>query len=319
MRMQLALMIILPIVATASTNIAGDGDINIKATGNIDLTATSITVNGKPLHDFITGQKSGKEDAKTEDQSGNPSPDACRCCDRLSALELELARVGLATFRPSPPKSNYKNCKEALSTGHRRSGVYTVDPGDGLEAFKVYCDMTTSGGGWTVFQRRQNGSVDFYRDWADYKAGFGDINGEFWLGLDKIHRLTATKQTLRIDLADFSNDKRYAQYEAFSIADQAAKYKISFGQYSGNATDSLSRHNGMKFSTKDQDNDIFSGGSCALRYQGGWWYDACHESNLNGKYLKGSHSSYANGVNWRHWRGYGYSLKFTEMKMRPTV
>ena len=150
------------------------------------------------------------------------------------------------------------------------------------------------------------------------KLVFGDINGEFWLGLDKIHRLTATNQTLRIDLADFSNGKRYAQYEAFSIADEAAKYNISFGQYSGNATDSLYSHNGMKFLTKDQDNDVY-GGSCALRYQGGWWYDACHVSNLNGKYLKGSHSSYANGVNWSSWKGYNYSLKFTEIKMRPTV
>ena len=71
----------------------------------------------------------------------------------------------------------------------------------------VFCDMTMDGGGWTVFQRRLNGSVDFYRDWASYKNGFGDLNGEFWLGSDNIHRLTAVDDvTLRVDLEDFDGN-----------------------------------------------------------------------------------------------------------------
>ena len=77
-----------------------------------------------------------------------------------------------------------------------------------LRTFQVYCDMDTDGGGWVVFQRRMDGTVDFYRNWADYLKGFGDLNGEFWLGLYKIHRLTqATNTTLRIDLADFEGEK----------------------------------------------------------------------------------------------------------------
>ena len=68
--------------------------------------------------------------------------------------------------------------------------------------------MTTGGGGWTVFQHRMNGTVDFYRGWSDYKAGFGDISGEFWLGLDKINRLSQSGQNvLRVDLEDFSGGK----------------------------------------------------------------------------------------------------------------
>ena len=66
----------------------------------------------------------------------------------------------------------------------------------------VFCDQTTKGGGWTVFQKRLDGSVNFYRGWADNKNGFGNLKGEFWLGLDKLYRLTKTKNMLRVDLED---------------------------------------------------------------------------------------------------------------------
>jgi len=76
--------------------------------------------------------------------------------------------------------------------------------------------------------------------------------------------------------------------------------------------DALTRHLGHKFSTRDQDNDAWSA-SCAVKYKGAWWYDACHLSNLNGPYRRGAHRSYADGVNWRPWKGYHYSLRFTEI------
>ncbi len=94
--------------------------------------------------------------------------------------------------------------------------------------------MTTSGGGWTVFQRRVDGSVDFYRGWKDYKTGFGELNSEFWLGLDKIHRMTSSKSNeLRIELEDFSGNTRYALYSDVSIAAEIDKYRLSIGSYSG--------------------------------------------------------------------------------------
>ena len=82
------------------------------------------------------------------------------------------------------------------------------------------------------------------------------------------------------------------------------------------AGDSLTFQQGQPFSTKDQDNDL-DVGSCAQKYKGGWWYAACHASNLNGLYLRGHHESYADGINWSAWHGSHYSLKRVEMKLRP--
>ena len=111
--------------------------------------------------------------------------------------------------------------------------MYTIDP-DGEGAFDVFCDQKTTGGGWTVFQKRLDGSVDFYRYWNDYKNGFGDLNGEFWLGLDKIYRLTEKKHNrLRVDLEDFTSSTAYAEYDIFEVTNETTKYKLSLGMYSG--------------------------------------------------------------------------------------
>lgn len=80
--------------------------------------------------------------------------------------------------------------------------------------------------------------------------------------------------------------------------------------------DSFSSHNGFAFSTRDKDNDVYGAGNCAVLYKGAWWYSECHSSNLNGLYLKGEHSSYANGVNWAAGKGHHYSYKYTDMKIR---
>ena len=111
--------------------------------------------------------------------------------------------------------------------------MYKIDP-DGLGEFEVFCDQKTAGGGWTVFQKRQDGSVDFYRGWHDYKRGFGDLNGEYWLGLDKIHRLTGSgSYKLRVDLEDLDGNTAFAEYSSFAVKSERAKYQLSLGSYSG--------------------------------------------------------------------------------------
>ena len=175
--------------------------------------------------------------------------------------------------------------------------------------------MQTDGGGWTVFQRRGNGTQDFYLNWADYVRGFGDVKGEFWLGLHKIHRLAASSTKLRVDLADFDGNVRYAKYSTFRVGDSDSKFKLTVSGYSGTAGDSLTYNNNQAFSTKDQDNDP-SGSHCAQNGLGAWWYLSCAYSNLNGHYYSTSTAPNQKGVFWYHWKGWTYSLKVTEMKVR---
>ena len=127
----------------------------------------------------------------------------------------------------------YRNCAAAYKSGNKISGVYKIDPA-GLGKFEVFCDQETAGGGWYVIQKRMNGSVDFYRAWDDYKRGFGDLNGEFWLGLDKIHRLSVSGcYKLRVDLEDFDRNTAFAEYSSFAVASERAKYQLSLGSYTG--------------------------------------------------------------------------------------
>uniref|UniRef100_A0A8D1XHM5 Ficolin 1 n=1 Tax=Sus scrofa TaxID=9823 RepID=A0A8D1XHM5_PIG len=231
---------------------------------------------------------------------------------------LPLPRAPALASTSPLPFPGPRTCKELLTRGHFLSGWHTIYLPD-CQPLTVLCDMDTDGGGWTVFQRRSDGSVDFYRDWAAYKRGFGSQLGEFWLGNDHIHALTAQGTSeLRVDLVDFEGNHQFAKYRSFQVAGEAEKYKLVLGGFlEGNAGDSLSSHRDQFFSTKDQDNDNHSG-NCAEQYHGAWWYNACHSSNLNGRYLRGLHTSYANGVNWRSGRGYNYSYQVSEMKVRLT-
>ncbi|XP_077335012.1 ficolin-1-like [Lithobates pipiens] len=208
-----------------------------------------------------------------------------------------------------------KNCKELLQQGTTLSDWYTIYP-DGQKPMKVLCDMHTDGGGWIVFQRRYDGSVDFFRDWNSYKNGFGSRLSEFWLGNDNLNMLTSSGTwEIRLDLQSFDNIKHFAKYATFQVLGEAERYKLVIGPFAeGNAGDSFSGHGNMQFSTKD--NDITKAKCCSL-YKGGWWYTDCHSANLNGLYLMGQHDSYADGVNWSTGKGLHYSYKMSEMKIRP--
>nr|KAG5693354.1 hypothetical protein BaRGS_017647 [Batillaria attramentaria] len=148
---------------------------------------------------------------------------------------------------------------------------------------RVYCDMETDGGGWTV---------DFYRKWTEYERGFGDLTNEFWLGLDNIYRLTSTQSfTLRVDLEDFDGNTTYAEYRNFSISGPDDFYRLHISGYSGTAGDSLAYHNNRAFTTYDRDRDSYSDGSCAVQHHGAWWYKKCYHSNLNGRYKQSAETA----------------------------
>ncbi|XP_068508852.1 tenascin isoform X3 [Syngnathus scovelli] len=222
---------------------------------------------------------------------------------------------GTTVFSTVGHLHNYpKDCAELFQNGENTSGVYAIYvAGVESQLIQVYCDMETDGGGWLVFLRRQNGRLEFFRNWKNYTAGFGNMNDEFWLGLGNLHKITSAGQyVLRVDLRD-AGDTAYAQYDKFSIAEPRTRYKLYIGTYSGTAGDSMTYHQGRPFSTLDNDNDI-AVTNCALSYKGAFWYKNCHRVNLMGKYGDKSHSK---GVNWFHWKGHETSIEFAEMKLRP--
>ncbi|VDI06649.1 Hypothetical predicted protein, partial [Mytilus galloprovincialis] len=146
---------------------------------------------------------------------------------------------------------------------------------------------------------------------------------ETWGGNDKLHTLTSqANYELLIRMKTFENENGYARYSDFKVGDEASKFKLQLSTFTGNVGDSLiDSHNAMKFSTKDQDNDVYNEGSCAVDYKGAWWYAQCHASNLNGLYHAGDHTSYADGnkekkmfaeASWYQWLDYNLPLKMIQ-------
>ena len=201
-------------------------------------------------------------------------------------------------------------------TSSASSGVYTINPGFG-GAFSVYCDFTTAGGPWTVFQKR-TGAADFYYSWTAYEAGFGTLSSHHWLGLSKIRRLTTlgSSTQLRIDICQgqYSACNRYAQYSTFTLGTAADRYRLGVSGFSGTVGDGMWYHSGKQFSTYDSDNDLWPN-NCAVVFRGAWWYGACHYSNLNGVW--GS-TNYADGPVWQQEGGYYNPLEFTQMALKST-
>ncbi|KAM4586113.1 fibrinogen-like protein 1 [Fundulus diaphanus] len=225
--------------------------------------------------------------------------------------------------------TQHADCSQVYGSGLKSSGLYRIKPSGSPSAVKVYCDMS-EGGGWTVLQRRINGAETFNRSWTEYKDGFGELNAEFWLGNDNLHFLTTQgNYTVKINLEDFDGHQRYAEYKNFQVANEKDHYRLTFGAYVGTAGDALTgsyqvpeskwaSHQGMKFSTYDQDNDNYRG-NCAQEDKGGWWFNKCHSANLNGMYYPNGHYSAStdDGMVWYPWRGWWYSLKTSTMKLRP--
>ncbi|KAI0231690.1 Ficolin-1 [Lamellibrachia satsuma] len=273
----------------------------------------------------VAAQRTTKQCNDNEDDTDNLAVAVARLQDTVERLRQQLTEVTsvmlsvkegvLKHEKELSGRLSAHDCADLLKEGHKTNGVYDIYLTQARQGAQVYCDMTTDGSGWLVFQRRQDGSVDFYRDWADYKNGFGDLSGEFWLGNDYLHTLTSQKKyTLRIDMEDFEGETRYAVYSSFAVASEVNNYTLSLGAYSGTAGESLAGHaNHSAFSTKDRD----STGHCVQEFKGGWWYKGCHGANLNGLYLRGSHASYADGIEWLTFHGLLYSLKKVEMKLRP--
>ena len=169
-------------------------------------------------------------------------------------------------------------------------------------------------GGWTLIQRRMDGSVNFYRPWDEYVQGFGDVKGEHWLGLEKIHRLTRDGSQIFFHLEDYDGSNDTAHYKGFIVHDVTSAYRMNvdkFG-YEGTLDELFSYHDGMKFSTYDRDNDGSSSNCCEDLNGSGWWYTNCYKlGSVNGVYDKRSKG----GVGL--WNGDFIPYRNVRMSLKP--
>lgn len=226
-----------------------------------------------------------------------------------------------------------RDCSDYKLRGETKSGVYLVTPDLRSRSFPAFCDMELKGGGWTLLQRRQDGSVSFNRTWAEYRAGFGKLDGgEFWLGNNRIHLLTRDRDmVLRVELEDFDGVMEFAEYEHFQVASEQMQYRLSVDRYSGTAGDALRfskfyDHNNRAFTTPDRDHDRYPSGNCGAYYSSGWWFDACMAANLNGRYYVGKYKGVRDGIFWGTWHNISteyyptndrQSFKAVRMMIRP--
>uniref|UniRef100_A0A1I8GQT8 Fibrinogen C-terminal domain-containing protein n=1 Tax=Macrostomum lignano TaxID=282301 RepID=A0A1I8GQT8_9PLAT len=217
--------------------------------------------------------------------------------------------VQLVTFNASSGLCAHFRCRLGLS--HCRK-CRNANKGD----HQVW---TAGSDCWTTVQHRVSGSVDFYRNWTQYQSEFGEgPDGNYWIGLNSLHALTASgPRKLRILMKAWNDSEHWAEYSSFSVGPESDNYRLSVSGFSGSAGigDCLDKNNGMQFSTKDADHDTYTD-NCATAYKGAWWFTSCHCAHLNGEYKDASAAiggAHAQGVIWKSNFGYDYSLMEIEM------
>lgn len=221
----------------------------------------------------------------------------------------------------SRPHKLPRDCQELFEEGERQSGLFQIQP-QGSPPFLVNCKMT-SDGGWTVIQRRQDGSVDFDRPWEAYKTGFGDPHGEFWLGLEKVHSIMGDRGSrLAVQLQDWDGNAESLQFPVHLGGEDTA-YSLQLTAPVASklgATAVTPSGLSLPFSTWDQDHDLRGDLNCAKSLSGGWWFGTCSHSNLNGQYFHSiprQRQQRKKGIFWKTWRGRYYPLQATTMLIRP--
>ncbi|XP_051859885.1 fibrinogen-like protein 1 isoform X1 [Drosophila albomicans] len=234
----------------------------------------------------------------------------------ISSKDLEIKDLKSENVKTKELQDEITASKQASSCFGNLTNIQTLRVPI-IHTMTVPCEsnLPEAGGGWTVIQRRKDGSVNFNRPWSEYREGFGNLHGEFFLGLEKIHLLTQSQpHELFIFLGDFFNETRYARYSNFVIGNELEFYELKvLGNYSGTAPDSMQPHIHKMFSTPDRYNHTNI--RCAKDYSSGWWFSKCYRSNLNGMYVYSDNDKDVNGIEWRSWKS--RPMKFAQMMIRP--
>ncbi|XP_049548186.1 angiopoietin-4-like [Anopheles darlingi] len=207
----------------------------------------------------------------------------------------------------------FTSCKDVSSNV---SGVYLIRVNNDSTPFHVYCEQQKFGGGWIVVQHRFDGSVDFYRNWDQYRDGFGEPDKEHWLGLERIHQLTSARpHEFLVEIKDFEGNYGYAHYDKFQVGSESDQYMLkTVGSYNGTVGDGMDHNQGEKFSTKDRDNDKRSEYHLAVDYEGAWWYGyGGTTSNLNGRYWNAYDRK---SIWWWYFKSGFQGLSYTRMMIR---
>ena len=217
-----------------------------------------------------------------------------------------------------------KDCAHLYKAGYTVSGEYEIlNPSNPSMKLKARCSMALEGGGWTEFQRRKDGSVEFKnRTWLEYKEGFGNPKTEYWLGNEAVHRLTTSEEyNYMVFVKAFDGVTARRELLGFKLGNEESGYKFQFqGVAPGYDNQPVyadnkgwSNLNGASFSAYDR--GVIK--SCAVNF-GGWWHRGCHAYAMNGAYsIDGTPVVHADGIMWSNFRGLGESLKESKLLIRP--
>ncbi|XP_029987263.1 angiopoietin-related protein 4-like [Sphaeramia orbicularis] len=248
----------------------------------------------------------------------------------LQALQSKVAQKRLKShrrrhdeeaLRVDAEQSGFaKDCHDLFVKGQRTSGVYTIQP-ENSKPFSVLCEMTSEGG-WTVIQKRHDGSQSFNQLWDGYKRGFGRLTGDFWLGLDNIHSVSRQGQyVLQVELSDWSTQEQVFRYQ-FQVDGEEQQYALHLQPQDSSEGLVTTGASGLPFSTADRDNDLDKDVNCAEMFSGGWWFSGCGNSNLNGKYPRMqsvTHQPTRQSMFWTTTNGHNTALKTTLLKIKPVT
>ncbi|XP_030559371.1 microfibril-associated glycoprotein 4-like isoform X2 [Drosophila novamexicana] len=227
--------------------------------------------------------------------------------NQLTLCRAQLAKPTVNQISTLAPRIEEPNPNSCIPFGYY-TGIKTLYF-VGLSPIRVLCDGKTAGPGWTVIQSRYDGSLDFYRSWAEYRVGFGSLDKEFFIGLENIYHMTnSQRHELYIFVQRFDNGVDWARYDNFFIGSETDNYRLkSLGTYRG-SINLMNFHITSQFSTYDRESSFEN---WSAKYHGGYWYfeELSYGNNLNGRYYNQSNVAYDDGM-------YYQGPDFKEVKSR---